>query len=114
MRRVVNLAVNAKYSVRKLCRCYPGSLWSENLSQLGVGKAEGAPKLTVVDLNGDGINEYKLENDSVRVVLLTTGARVILRKLKISLLNFAGFSDLPPSINKNPITMIANPIARSL
>ena len=53
------------------------ALGVENLSQLGVGKAEGAPKLTVVDLNGDGINEYQLENDSVRVVLLATGGRVI-------------------------------------
>ncbi len=53
------------------------ALGVENRSQLGVGKAEGTPKLSVIDLNADGINEYKLENDSVRVVLLTTGARVI-------------------------------------
>jgi hypothetical protein len=53
------------------------ALGSENISQLGAGKAEGAPKLTVIDLNGDGINEYRMENDSVRVTLLTTGARVI-------------------------------------
>jgi hypothetical protein len=46
-------------------------------SQLGVGKAEGKPYLYEVDLNGDGINEYRMENDSVRVTLLTTGARVI-------------------------------------
>ena len=46
-------------------------------SQLGVGKAEGRPYLYEVDLNGDGINEYRMENDSVRVTLLTTGARVI-------------------------------------
>ena len=53
------------------------ALGGENLSQLGVGKAEGSPKLSVVDLNGDGVDEYMMENDSVRVILLTTGARVI-------------------------------------
>ena len=53
------------------------ALGVENLSQLGVGKAEGAPKLSVIDLNGDGIDEYRMENDSVQVTLLTTGARVI-------------------------------------
>ena len=53
------------------------ALGTENLSQLGVGKDAGAPKLTEIDLNGDGINEYILENDSVRVELLTTGARII-------------------------------------
>jgi hypothetical protein len=53
------------------------ALGSENLSQLGVGKAEGAPGLTEVDLNNDGVNEYRMENDSVQVTLLATGARVI-------------------------------------
>ena len=53
------------------------ALGGENLSQLGVGKAEGNPTLSVVDLNSDGVSEYQLENDSVRVVLLATGARVI-------------------------------------
>ena len=53
------------------------ALGTENLSQLGVGKAEGAPKLTLVDLNNDGVDEYRMENDSVRVTLLTTGARII-------------------------------------
>ena len=33
--------------------------------------------MTPVDLNGDGIMEYRLENDKVRVTLLATGARVI-------------------------------------
>jgi hypothetical protein len=46
-------------------------------SQLGVGKAKGAPKVYETDLNSDGINEYRMENDSVQVTLLTTGARVI-------------------------------------
>ena len=46
-------------------------------SQLGVGKAEGTPYVYEVDLNNDGINEYRMENDSVQVTLLRTGARVI-------------------------------------
>jgi hypothetical protein len=53
------------------------ALGSENLSQLGVGKAEGSPQLTLIDLNNDGVDEYRMENDSVRVTLLTTGARII-------------------------------------
>jgi len=53
------------------------ALGVENLSQLGVGTATGAPYLYEVDLNSDGIMEYKMENDSVRVTLLATGARVI-------------------------------------
>lgn len=46
-------------------------------SQLGVGKAEGKPYLYTQDLDSDGINEYRLENDSVQITLLATGARVI-------------------------------------
>ncbi len=46
-------------------------------SQLGVGKAEGVARAYPIDLNSDGVNEYRLENDSVQVTLLTTGARVI-------------------------------------
>lgn len=46
-------------------------------SQLGVGPATGSPYLYPVDLNSDGVNEYRMENDSVQVTLLTTGARVI-------------------------------------
>jgi hypothetical protein len=53
------------------------ALGLENLSQLGVGAATGAPSLHETDLNGDGIMEYVMENDSVRVTLLATGARVI-------------------------------------
>ncbi len=33
--------------------------------------------MTPVDLNGDGLLEYRLENDKVRVTLLAIGARVI-------------------------------------
>ena len=46
-------------------------------SQLGVGEAAGAATLTEVDLDGDGIKEFRLENDMVRVTLLAIGARVI-------------------------------------
>lgn len=46
-------------------------------SQLGVGKAEGHPYAYELDLNVDGIKEYRLENDSVEVTLLATGARII-------------------------------------
>jgi len=53
------------------------ALGVETTSQLGVGKAEGKPQLSEVDLNGDGVNEYRLENESVRVTLIRTGARVI-------------------------------------
>ncbi len=48
-----------------------------NISQLGVGASQGIPTLAEVDLNNDGIKEYRLENDSVQVTLLATGARVI-------------------------------------
>ena len=53
------------------------ALGMDYTSQLGVGKAEGKPRLYEVDLNNDGINEIRMENDSVKVTLLTTGARVI-------------------------------------
>ena len=53
------------------------ALGVENISQLGVGKADGEPQISEVDLNGDGISEYRMENDSVQVTLITTGARVI-------------------------------------
>jgi len=53
------------------------ALGVDYFSQLGVGKATGAPYVYETDLNGDGINEYRMENDSVQITLLTTGARVI-------------------------------------
>ena len=53
------------------------ALGLENLSQLGVGAISGAPYLYEVDLNSDGVMEYRMENDSVQVTLLATGARVI-------------------------------------
>ena len=53
------------------------ALGLENISQLGVGAATGKPYLYEIDLNSDGIPEYRMENDSVQITLLTTGARVI-------------------------------------
>ena len=46
-------------------------------TQLGIDGNTGTATLQEVDLNNDGINEYRMENDHVRVTLLTTGARVI-------------------------------------
>lgn len=46
-------------------------------TQLGVGEPAGRVTVTPVDLNGDGLMEYRLENDQVRVTLLAIGARVI-------------------------------------
>uniref|UniRef100_UPI003216B1A4 hypothetical protein n=1 Tax=uncultured Draconibacterium sp. TaxID=1573823 RepID=UPI003216B1A4 len=53
------------------------ALGSEKVTQLGVEKAEGNPIVYPVDLNTDGINEYRLENEKVQVTLLTAGARII-------------------------------------
>jgi hypothetical protein len=53
------------------------SLGVEYTSQLGVGKAEGSATITPVDLNNDGVDEYVLENDQVRITLLAIGGRVI-------------------------------------
>lgn len=53
------------------------ALGVETSCQLGVGNPEGKPQLREVDLNGDGVNEYELENEHVRVTLITTGARLI-------------------------------------
>jgi hypothetical protein len=53
------------------------ALGVENTGQLGVGKAMGKVLLHELDLNSDGVMEYRMENDSVQVTLLATGARVI-------------------------------------
>ena len=53
------------------------ALGIEYTSQLGVGKAEGKPYVYALDLNSDQVDEYRMENDSVQVTLLATGARVI-------------------------------------
>ena len=46
-------------------------------TQLGVDPPAGQVTVAPVDLNGDGLMEYRLENDKVRVTLLAIGARVI-------------------------------------
>jgi hypothetical protein len=53
------------------------ALGASNETQLGVEPASGKVTLTEVDLNRDGIPEYRLENAKVRVTLLRIGARVI-------------------------------------
>ena len=55
------------------------ALGLDNYSQLGVGKgaSAGVSRAYAIDLNGDGVDEYRLENDSVQISLLATGARVI-------------------------------------
>jgi hypothetical protein len=53
------------------------ALGDEYSSQLGVGVPKGKPYVYKVDLNSDGVDEYRMENDSVEVTLLATGARVI-------------------------------------
>lgn len=53
------------------------ALGASNKTQLGVEPAAGSVTLTEVDLNGDGLMEYRLENAKVRVTLLRIGARVI-------------------------------------
>ena len=50
---------------------------ASNETQLGVGQAAGKVTVSAVDLNADGIKEYRLENDKVRITLLAIGARVI-------------------------------------
>ncbi|MEA3462317.1 MAG: hypothetical protein U9R49_10590, partial [Bacteroidota bacterium] len=58
-------------------RVQVSALGLEYTSQLGIGLAKGSPEVYETDLNSDGINEYRMENDSVQITLLTTGARVI-------------------------------------
>lgn len=53
------------------------ALGISNTTQLGVGRATGKCRLYEIDLNSDGMNEYRMENDSVMITLLRTGARVI-------------------------------------
>jgi hypothetical protein len=53
------------------------ALGASNETQLGVGQPAGKVAVSTVDLDGDGIKEYRLENDKVRVTLLAIGARVI-------------------------------------
>ena len=53
------------------------ALGIEYTSQLGVGETTAKPYVYELDLNSDGVKEYRMENDSVQVTLLATGARVI-------------------------------------
>jgi len=53
------------------------ALGASNETQLGVGQVAGKVTVSAIDLNADGIKEYRLENDKVRVTLLAIGARVI-------------------------------------
>jgi hypothetical protein len=46
-------------------------------TQLGVEPPSGLATCTPVDLNGDGVLEYRMENDRVVVTLLAPGARII-------------------------------------
>jgi len=58
------------------------ALGIEYISQLGVGKPEGKPYVYAQDLNSDGVDEFRMENDSVQITLLATGARVIEYRIK--------------------------------
>jgi hypothetical protein len=53
------------------------ALGIENISQLGVGEGKGVCKVTEVDLNNDGINEYVMENENLKATVLAIGGRVI-------------------------------------
>jgi hypothetical protein len=53
------------------------ALEAETITQMGVEDQEGNPEIYEIDLNEDGVKEYRMENDSVMVTLLATGARVI-------------------------------------
>jgi hypothetical protein len=53
------------------------ALGTEAESRLGVEAPEGRAVCAPVDLNNDGIAEYRMENEKVRVTLLATGARII-------------------------------------
>ncbi len=53
------------------------ALGAETECQLGVEAPSGHATCTPLDLNGDGVSEYRMENDKVIVTLLATGARII-------------------------------------
>jgi len=46
-------------------------------TQLGIGSGAGRATLREEDLNSDGMNEYIMENDMVRVTLIRIGARAV-------------------------------------
>ena len=71
-------------------------------TQLGIGDEAGEVTLTEVDINGDGVNEYVMENSKVKVTLLTTGARVIeyIVKAKDDNVFFKLWPDKPYDVNR--------------
>ena len=71
-------------------------------TQLGIEGNMGTVSLKEIDLNDDGINEYLMENDHVRVTLLTTGARVIeyIVKAKNDNVFFKLWPDKPDDIDR--------------
>lgn len=71
-------------------------------TQLGIGNDAGQVTLKEVDLNDDGVNEYIMENNKVRVTLLTTGARVIeyIVKSKNDNVFFKLWPDKPYDVNR--------------
>ena len=71
-------------------------------TQLGIGDDAGQVTLREVDLNDDGVNEYIMENNKVRVTLLTTGARVIeyIVKSKNDNVFFKLWPDKPYDVNR--------------
>lgn len=71
-------------------------------TQLGIGGEKGTVKVTAVDLNGDGVDEYIMENSQVKVTLLTTGARVIeyIVKSKNDNVLFKLWPEKPADVNR--------------
>ena len=71
-------------------------------TQLGIGNEAGNVTLTGIDLNNDGVEEYVMENDLVRVTLLTTGARVIeyIVKSRNDNVFFKLWPDKPEDVNR--------------
>ncbi len=53
------------------------AMGAQHVCQLGVGQSKGSAFLYEDDLNADGIKEYRMENDAVRLTLIAYGARVI-------------------------------------
>ncbi|MFT3705307.1 MAG: hypothetical protein QM802_23265 [Agriterribacter sp.] len=53
------------------------ALGTNATTQLGIENAVGTAQLHEVDLNNDGVKEYTMENEQVKITLLATGARVI-------------------------------------
>lgn len=78
------------------------AMGSTAVTQLGTGNEKGEVSLIETDLNSDGVNEYIMENNQVRVTLLTTGARIIeyIVKSKNDNVFFKLWPDKPEDINR--------------